>query len=207
MTTEIKSHIRDINLDILLNKNNFEIDVSKRYKNKIRLFYPNQKLINYITKVGGVLTGSRALRCYTLDKNTILDRDSEDWDFIITLDMAYKIFNFKKINNIPKIGDVISIKDQRYWRHPDYSEAYRVGPVDIQLIISDKLPLYKEKNNIRISDISYSINYKLKMIDEIENTIHSGYYNDTKFLKDKITKHTDDIKSIIIKINSIKNEI
>ena len=211
MITEITSHIRDINLDILLNKNIFEIDTSKRYKSKIRLFYPNRKLIKYITEIGGVLTGSRALRCYTLDKTAILNRDSDDWDFIVTLDMAYKILNFKNVNQIPEINGTISFKNQRYWRHPAYSDSYRVGPVDVQIIIKDELPLYSEKNKIRIADISYSINQKIKLINKLEEELEVkrmySFTHQTAELSYQIDKHTEDIKNIIIKINSIKNEI
>ncbi len=209
MTDNIKSHIRDINLDILLNsKNKFDIDISKRYKHKFRLFYPNRKLIKYITSIGGVLIGSRSLRCYTLNGESILSRDSDDWDFVVTLDMAYKILNFQNTNHIPEINDTISFKNQRYWRHPAYSDSYRVGPVDVQIIIADELPLYSERDKIRIADISYSINQKIKLINKLEDIRKIQSYSDKiENLSYQINKHTEDIKNIIIKINSIKNEI
>ena len=69
---EIKSYIRDINLDILMNCPDVKIDISKRFYNKFRLFYPSRKLIKYVTKIGGVLTGSRATRCYTIEGKPIL---------------------------------------------------------------------------------------------------------------------------------------
>ena len=47
-----------------------KIDISKRYNNKFRLFYPSRNLIKYTTNIGGVLVGSRAIRCYTIDGNS-----------------------------------------------------------------------------------------------------------------------------------------
>ena len=88
---DIKAYLRDINLDILMNCPNVKIDISKRYYNKFRLFYPSRKLINYVTKIGGVLTGSRAIRCYTIEGKPILERRVNDWDFVVTLDMAFKL--------------------------------------------------------------------------------------------------------------------
>ena len=61
--TEIKSFVRDLNLNLITSMHNIRIVPSKRYCDKIRLFMPNRKLISSIIKSGGVLTGSRVLRC------------------------------------------------------------------------------------------------------------------------------------------------
>ena len=99
----IKSHLRDINLDLLMNSQNVKIDISRRFNTKFRLFYPSKKLINCIIKHGGVLTGSRAIRCFLLDDKPLLDRKVEDWDFLITLPMAYSIINEMGYNDIPHL--------------------------------------------------------------------------------------------------------
>ena len=70
---ELKSYLRDINLEILMKSPNVEIDISKRYYNRFRLFYPSRKLIKYVTDIGGVLTGSRAIRCFTIEGKPILE--------------------------------------------------------------------------------------------------------------------------------------
>ena len=127
---ELKAYLRDINLEILMENPDVKIDISKRYYNKFRLFYPSRKLIKYTTNIGGVLVGSRAIRCFTINDKPILERRVNDWDFIVTLDMAFKICDDMGIEEIPKIGGVISIKNQRRWSHPAYSDSYRVGPVD-----------------------------------------------------------------------------
>ena len=90
---EIKTFVRDINLTLLSTSKKVDIDISKRYCDKIRLFMPNRKLIKYVTEIGGVLTGSRALRCFKIDGKQMFDRYTHDWDFIVTPEMAFNICN------------------------------------------------------------------------------------------------------------------
>lgn len=199
---EMKSFVRDLNLNLITSNQNIEIDITKRYNDKIRWFMPNRNLISYIIECGGVLTGSRALRCYKINGDYILDRRTKDWDFIITQDMAFKICERFDIDMIPNIDKVISIKNQRAWRHPAYSEAYRVGPVDVQMIIKEELPEYTEINGIRISSLPYILNEKVKVIDELYDIVQnrSSISDERK----EIGKHLDDMTRLIIRFNSSK---
>lgn len=197
---EIKAYMRDINLDILMNCPNVKIDISKRYYNKFRLFYPSRKLIKYVTNIGGVLTGSRAIRCYTIEGKPILERKVNDWDFIVTLDMAFKICADMGIEEIPQIGGVISIKNQRRWAHPSYEDSYRVGPVDVQLIVSESLPEYTEIDGVRISNFGYSVSQKIGMTTELESRLNGR----TGEIQEQYSKHISDMKEMIIKFNSLK---
>ncbi len=200
---EIKAYMRDINLEILMNCQDVNIDVSKRYYNKFRLFYPSRKLIKYVTNIGGVLTGSRAIRCYTINGKPILERRVNDWDFIVTLDMAFKICDDMGIEEIPQIGGVISIKNQRRWAHPSYQDAYRVGPVDLQLIVKEELPDYTEIDGVRIANFGYSISQKIGLTTDLYKEILSAKFGNQD-LRSHYDKHIDDLKEIIIKFNSLK---
>ncbi len=197
---EIKAYIRDINLDILMNCTDVKIDISKRYYNRFRLFYPSRKLINYVTNIGGVLTGSRAIRCYTISGKPILERKVSDWDFIVTLDMAFKICADMGIDQIPQVGNVISIRNQRRWVHPAYSDTYRVGPVDVQLIVKEELPDYTEIDGVRIANFGHSISQKVELAYELEKKINTNIYVPESEYK----KHISDLREIIIKFNSLK---
>ena len=199
---EMKSFVRDLNLNLITSNQNIEIDTTKRYNDKIRWFMPNRNLISYIIECGGVLTGSRALRCYKINGDYILDRRTKDWDFIITQDMAFKICERFDIDMIPNIDKVISIKNQRAWRHPTYSEAYRVGAVDVQMIIKEELPEYTEINSIRISSLPYILNEKVKVIDELYDIVQnrSSISDERK----EIGKHLDDMTRLIIRFNTSK---
>ena len=203
---EIKAYMRDINLDILMNCPDVKIDISKRYKNKFRLFYPNRKLIKYVTNIGGVLTGSRAIRCYTISGKPILERKVDDWDFIVTLDMAFKICADMGIDQIPQVGGVISIKNQRRWAHPSYQDAYRVGPVDVQLIIKEELPDYTEIDGVRISNFGYSVSQKIGMTTDLHSKLggKTPNYGVKDSIDEQYHKHISDMKEMIIKFNSLK---
>jgi hypothetical protein len=200
---DIKAHIRDINLDIIMDKNNdVDIDISRRYHNRFRLFYPSQKLIDCTFKNGGVLTGSRALRCYTISGKPILERRGVDWDFVVTLDQAFKICDEMDINQIPSIGSTISIANQRSWRHPSYSDSYRVGPVDVQLIVKDELPDFKQIKSFRIADFGYTISNKINILNDLKQKMQVE-----SILREEYNKHIEDLKQIIIKFNSIGSRI
>ena len=203
---EIKSYIRDINLDILMNCPDVKIDISKRYNNKFRLFYPSRKLIKYTTDIGGVLVGSRAIRCFTIDGKPILDRKVDDWDFIVTLDMAFKICDDMEIREIPQIDGVISIKNQRRWAHPDYQDTYRVGPVDVQLIVKEELPDYTEIDGVRIANFGYSISQKIGMTTDLHSKLTGKTPNHRvkESIDEQYHKHISDMKEMIIKFNSLK---
>lgn len=196
--TEIKTFVRDINLTLLSSSKKVDIDISKRYCDKIRLFMPNRKLIKYVTEIGGVLTGSRALRCFKIDGKQMFDRHTYDWDFIVTPEMAFNICNKFDISIIPAIDKVISIKGQRYWRHPAYSDSYRVGPVDVQLIIKDELPGYKEIKGVRIANFGYTIAQKSLLIDEMIEEKGGSWR-----VGDEVNKHIEDMTQLIIKFNCL----
>jgi len=196
--TEIKTFVRDINLTLLSSSKKVDIDISKRYCDKIRLFMPNRKLIKYVTEIGGVLTGSRALRCFKIDDKQMFDRRSKDWDFVVTTEMAFNICNKFDISIIPGVDKVISIKGQRHWRHPAYSDAYRVGPVDVQLLIKDELPGYKEIKGVRIANFGYTIAQKSIMIDEMVEEKGGSWR-----VGDELNKHIEDMTQLIIKFNCL----
>ncbi len=202
LLTDMKSFVRDLNLNLITSNQKIEIDITKRYNDKIRWFMPNRNLIAYIIECGGVLTGSRALRCYMVNGNQILDRRTKDWDFVITQDMAFKICERFDIDMIPNIDKVISIKRQRRYVHPAYSESFRIGPVDVQMIIKEELPEYTEINGIRISSLPYVLNEKVKIIDELYQSSQST--NSISEERKELGKHLDDMTRLIIRFNSSK---
>ena len=87
---DIKGYIRDLNLSLVVGDHKVETDITKR-KDKYQFLKKNWKVIKHVTKSGGVLCGSRSMRCYSIGGKQLLDRHSNDWDFIITKDMAFKI--------------------------------------------------------------------------------------------------------------------
>jgi hypothetical protein len=193
MTGTLKSYVRDINLNMITGGYNVQYDTSKS-RSKFQFLKLNYKLIKYVTNLGGVLTGSRALKCCTINDNPMLDRRPDDFDFLITKKMAFQICDHFKFNyNLT--DDVISIKKQIWTSYPDYSDdIIRRGAVDVHLIIVDELPEFIEQNGIRITPFTYVINEKLKMIE------------DSSTNRNEKQKHADDLSALTMRFNLIADE-
>jgi hypothetical protein len=199
----LKSYIRDINLSMLMSdsKFNVELNTRKRFNTKFRLLMPNKKLIKYVTELGGVITGSRSMKCYSINGKPVLKRKCIDWDFIITREMMFKIADkFEVEYNL--VDDFISVCKQRWWVHPAYSGSYRVGPVDVQLIVKDELPNYIEQDGVRVCKLDYVVNEKVKMINDLHNTTSNSNYMSHRTEKVELEKHIDDLNEMIIMVNS-----
>ena len=193
MTGTLKSYIRDINLNMITGGYNVKYDTSKS-RSRFQFLKLNWKLIKYVTEIGGVLTGSRALKCCSINDTSMLDRRPDDFDFLITKKMAFQICDhFKFSYNLT--DTVISIQKQLWTSYPDYSDdIIRRGAVDVHLIIVDDLPEFIEQNGIRITPFTYVINEKLKMIE------------DSSTNKYERQKHAEDLSVLTMRFNLITNE-
>jgi hypothetical protein len=167
---------------------NVQYDTSKS-RSKYQFLKLNWKLIKYVTNLGGVLTGSRALKCCNINGKEMMDRRPNDFDFLITKEMAFQICDhFKFRYNLT--DSVISIKKQLWTSYPDYSDdIIRRGAVDVHLIIVDELPEFIEQNGIRITPFTYVINEKLKMIE------------DSSTNRNEKQKHADDLSALTMRFN------
>lgn len=193
----LKGFIRDMNLEIISNNINIEFNINKRY-HWFQRFKPNWKLIKYATKNGAILTGSRALSCYTVDGKKIIERKLKDFDFIITRDMAVKFCNkFKFKYDITK--DFIEVRGHYWDLHGTYGNHIRYVPCDIHFIIVDDndIPEYNEKNGIKLANISYIINNKLNLLKYLKKIIINRNYVDN--VKGELEKHFNDIMLTIIR--------
>jgi hypothetical protein len=188
MTMTLKAYVRDINLNMLTGGYDVQYDTSKS-RSKYQFLKLNWKLIKYVTNLGGVLTGSRALKCCSINGKEMMDRRPNDFDFLITKEMAFQICDhFKFKYNLT--DRIISIKKQRWTSYDTYSDdVTRYGAVDVHLIIVDELPEFIEQNGIRITPFTYVINEKLKMIED----------NSTN--RNEKQKHADDLSALTMRFN------
>jgi hypothetical protein len=104
------------------------------------------------------------------------------------------------IEEIPQIDGVISIKNQRRYVHPSYSDSYRVGPVDVQLIVKEELPDHTEIGGVRIANFGYSVSQKIGLTTDL----HSKLTGRNGSIDEQYHKHISDMKEMIIKFNSLK---
>ena len=189
----LKGYVRDINLNMLTGGYNVQYDTLKS-RSKYQFLKLNWKLIKYVTNLGGVLTGSRALKCCSINNSSMLVRRPDDFDFLITKKMAFQICDhFKFKYNLT--DKVISIQKQRWTSTDGYScNKTRHGAVDVHLIIVDELPEFIEQDGIRITPFTYVINEKLKMIEDFSTD------------RDEKQKHADDLAALTMRFNLIADE-
>ena len=197
MIDDIKAYVRDINLGLIVNDSNITRNINNR-SDSLQFLKKNYKLIKYVTKMGGVLVGSRAIRCYSINSEQILNRPSNDWDFIITRDMAFDICD--KFGITYDLSDFISIEKHAWTLRRSYSPSVKVGVVNVHLIIKD-LPEYTEDNGVRVVGLSYSINQKVKMLEELINNRTKIRVIQDDNSKEEIKKHREDLLRIISKFN------
>lgn len=196
---EIKSYIRDIKINLLMSSvYKITHDISKQ-SDGLQFLRKNNKLIKYTKSLGGVLTGSRALKCYKINKIPILERQTKDWDFIITREMAFKICNKFKIEyNL--VETVLSIRSSFISGDSAYSGTTRIMPQDVQLIIKDELPEYTQIGKTKLADLSYIINQKVDIIEEYnKSTIYSRLLSEYN----NVEKHKKDLINVVIKFNTL----
>jgi hypothetical protein len=194
---EIKSYIRDIRINLVMS-DSYKIthDISKQ-SDALQFLRRNNKLIRYTKSIGGVLTGSRALKCYKINNTPILERQTKDWDFIITREMAFKICN--KFNIEYNLVDtVLSIGSSFISWDSAYSGTTRIMPQDVQLIIKDELPDFTQIGKTKLADLSYILNQKIDIIEEYNKSTSRLMRNSD------IKKHEKDLIDVVIKFNTLK---
>ena len=177
-------HIRDIKLNLLMSENTITIDPTKR-KGKLTFLRPGYSLVKQLIKMGAIVTGSRALRCYKINDKQLFDRKPRDWDFLVTEQMAMKRCDEHGVTY--EDGSITVLKQMILFRDTCYGDS-RYFPTDIQLIIKDELPEYREVDGVRFSELSHIIDEKHKLV--------STYHN-------SMNKHDEDLRQIIARFNNL----
>jgi hypothetical protein len=179
-------YIRDIKLNLLMSENNITIDSSKR-KGKLTFLRPGYGLVKQLIKMGAIITGSRALRCYNINGKQLFDRKPSDWDFIVTEKMAMKICD--EHGTTYEDGNIMVLKQMfSLFKDSAYGDS-RIIPTNIQLIVKNELPGYIEVDGIRFSELSHIIDEKYKLVSSLK-----GYH---------MNKHDIDLRQIITRFNNL----
>jgi hypothetical protein len=173
--------IRDIKLNISIGELEPIIDL-----NQLPGFFyflsRKRKIINYLFENGAVLTGSRALKCYSINGKRMLNREPNDWDFLVTQDQFiklcgdYDIYDFKLNENKYYMNRSFAVFVDSYGSISNWFPCF------IQLVIVDELNNFIEKDNKRLSTLTSIIDNKIKLISE----------------SCEVDKHQEDLNNILV---------
>lgn len=173
MKEVIRTHFNDLKNKIQDSNYTIKYNLSKR-QNKLHFLKKNWTYIRYITKLGGVLTGSRALRCCSVNGTYLFNRPADDYDFLVTRSML----------------DKICVKFNKTYNLTDNVVKFYYDDIRIHLIVKDELPEYIERRGIRIATFMDVLVNKFYFIE-------NGNLKETR-------KHQEDLTSIFLKFNSLQ---
>lgn len=173
--------IRNLKLGITMGDYDVKFNIKKLPGFFYFLFFRKRKIINYLFNMGAVLTGSRALNCYSINDIELFNREPEDWDFLITREQFMKICKDHKIYDF-------DLKDGKYFLDKSFAvfEDYGISrwfPCLIQLVIVDSLEDYIEVSGKKFSTLTNIIDNKINLVHvhqkhqkDLNNILVNTYY-------------------------------
>ena len=189
MTNE--SLIRDIKLGIATGDYNVTIDTDRLPGYSYYFLNKKRKMVKDILNRGIVLVGSRALDCYKLNGRVLLNREPNDWDFVLTTNQFLEICRDYKIYDFDLKKTQYLLNKSFATFHGSYSDDSYWLPCLIQLIIKDDIGPYNEVNGIKIATLESIIGSKM----DLANPILIGQKVDPK--------HQHDLNNIIVNIYTL----
>src|SRR5574343_1043952 len=160
----MNNHLRNIKLGLIQNQWDIKLDASKKC-HPLYFLRPKSTLVKQILPQGSILTGSSALKCYSINNRPILDRSPDDWDLIITEDMLIKLCD----GIIPGINinekDINLIKSTLLFTGYGNDDVTYVLPTKIHLIVKDELPEYNFSKGIKVAKLEHIIETKIALYE------------------------------------------
>jgi len=146
-----------------------------------------QRKIFNLKKVGGILTGSRALQGYKWNGKKVINRKSRDWDFILTREKLWKFFQLEKIHDLDLDSNIYSINKSLITFYDSYSNCKDdhtyIFNGNIDIIIQDDAP-YIQYGDWKVSKFLDIWDNKCGLIESLsENKSIYKHTTDINFLK------------------------
>ncbi len=185
--------LEQLNRDYKLNSINRSFDVSIDTSKLFPMFYfltKNRRILKDFIRRGFILTGSRALSCYRVNKKSILNRKPNDWDFLITKEQFLEVCRDYKVYDFDPKESTYTFNKSFMVIEGSYSGVTNIMRFTSQLIIKDELPTYTIKNGIKIAELDSIINCKLEYVKTGHNK----------------EKHRKDLNNIFLNCYNFKNE-
>src|ERR1022692_2496997 len=183
---DYKRYLRDIKLDMISSrieagskKDPYKVNPPK-IGGLFSFMRPGNKIVREILKCGGILTGSRALKCYQFNGKPLLYRKPDDWDFIVSEKTLFKIADKYNISNgIRRDADGdynIHFNECLIRISHSYGGESRLMDTIITLICKDE-PGSVETSGGKIANLGYILGEKFKLSNASAN---SATYEDNK---------------------------
>jgi hypothetical protein len=163
MIPEIKTMQRDLKLGQISGSNVITLD-TKGLPSGLYFWWKKRKIIKSLLKKGYILSGSRALKCYRVNGNEVLNREARDWDFLVTKDQFMDICKEQGIYDFDFNAKSYQINKHLMAFANSYSSDTIIVPTNIELFIKDTLPDYVEHDGIRFAKLSDIIDAKMDLM-------------------------------------------
>lgn len=192
--SETKIFLRDFKTSELIDDSSNEFKIVAPKKEFLSFLYKGWRTIDELSKMGGIITGSKALELYRFNGQKIIHRNTDDWDILISRDNFLKFCGENNLSKFYYDKDRISIdiKHGIYLGTDGYGVENYIFRHDIDIIGTDSLPTYKSIGKYKIASLESIIFEKLLLVEESKKSSHN------------ITKHIEDCNLIISKINAYK---
>lgn len=131
---------------------------------------PVKRRILNLKKVGGILTGSKALKGYKWNDESVFSRNSKDWDFILTREQLWNFFKLEKISDLDLDSNVYSLNKSLLTFYDGYSDC----PDDNTYILNGKIDIiirddvtFTEYNGWKVANFLDIWTEKCNLINEL----------------------------------------
>ena len=193
----IKSNIRDIKTSIILGDYNIELN-SFTNRGGGLLHRKKFKMIQSLIGLGAILTGSSALELYKINGVSLIGREPNDLDFILSKDNFIKFCGIWDLHKIKSSNNVVTINlNTGKYRGTDgygYDRGYWFG-CNFDIIGLDDEIHYTKKDDISIMNLDSIIGSKFNLMNE---SLNSDLFS-------RENKHLSDLWTIVTRLS--KNQI
>lgn len=175
--------VRDIKLKLI----NSDVTINTSELPGAFYFIFKRRLIKDLLKIG-ILTGSRALKCYRIDGKKIINRKCNDWDFILSEKELIEFFRDNKIFNFELGRAEYYITHSLMTFYGDYgSSDIEIIPCKINIFVKN-CDNFIKKDGIKFATLPEIIDSKVKSSKDMTKT------------SDFRVKHRNDINNIFLNI-------
>lgn len=145
--------------------------------------------------LGGIITGSRALKFYHYNGAPLLDRSCDDWDIIIPKGSLMQFCTMNKIFNVNFNQEVIRVNFNTgmFTGYNSYSDsAEYIFKHEFDILAKEKLPEFNQIGIYRIAKLETILDEKIKLIKE----------SSCKSIRQFDTKHFMDCNEVMMKVRT-----